>query len=115
MKNVLFLVDGTAHPQQYTHIVDQEFELLKKYLKNVMLRLKNENFVIGVMQFGGKQDPKMEVKFTSATDMSLLISRVDAIRQVKGSERYIGDALEIASNEVQRQKNCSCMILLLCH
>lgn len=59
-----------------------------------------DRFRIGIMQYGGYGKPKMEVELWEGTDATNLKRQIDAMRQVGGVKRMIGESLAVAGNKV---------------
>ena len=73
---------------------------IKNFIKQIVLELKNDKFKIGVMQFGGKREPTMDINFSDSADKDEFSFYVDSLRQRHGWQRYTGKALAAASQKV---------------
>ena len=100
-KDVLFIIDGTVNYGQYLKIRKKEWNQIKDFIKEIVSELNHDdNNRIGIMQYGGKRGPRMEVDFWERTDTSNLITKIHNIRQIGGRERKTGESLVIAGNKV---------------
>ena len=79
---------------------NEHFEEIKGFIGKVISGLDEDKFKIGVMQFGGRSEPTMEVHFSSNTTILTLMSALKTIKQHNGRERRMGEALEMASRKV---------------
>ena len=78
----------------------KEWKQIKHFVKEVVSELNGDNSRVGVMQYGGRREPKMEVDLSARTSAADLIYHIDNIRQIGGVERITGKSLHVASNKV---------------
>lgn len=98
-KDILFIIDGTVNYRRYWVTSGREFKQLKHFLKEVISELKGDKFNIGVMQYGRRNEPEMEIDFWEGDDLAY---QIDKIKQMGGEKRYTGATLAVASNKVSR-------------
>lgn len=101
-KDVLFIIDGTINYSQYLKIRRKEWNQIKDFVKEIVSELNDDNNRIGIMQYGGRRGPRMEVDFQERADTSDLITKIHNIRQIGGMERKTGESLVIAGNKVSQ-------------
>jgi hypothetical protein len=77
-----------------------EWNHIKQFMKEVVSELDSDNFRIGVMQYGGRREPRMEVDLWERTGTADLMYRIDNMRQISGAERMIGESMAIATSKV---------------
>ena len=101
-KDILFVIDGTVNYRQYLKIRRKEWNQIKDFVKGIVSEVNDDNNRIGIMQYGGRMKPRMEVDFWERTDTTNLITQIDDIKQISGRERKTGEALVTAGNKVSR-------------
>lgn len=101
-KDILFVIDGTVNYRQYLKIRRKEWNQIKDFVKGIVSEVNDDNNRIGIMQYGGRMKPRMEVDFWERTDTTNLITQIDDIKQIGGRERKTGEALVPAGNKVSR-------------
>jgi hypothetical protein len=99
-KDILFIIDGTVNYRQYWVTRKKEWKQTKHFIKEVVSELNGDNFRVGVMQYGGRREPRMEVDLWEGTSTADLMYQIDNIRPIGGVERITGKSLAIASNKV---------------
>ncbi|CAB4020613.1 Hypothetical predicted protein [Paramuricea clavata] len=98
-KDILFIIDGTVNYRHHWVTRKKEWKQIKHFVKEVVSELNGDNSRVGVMQYGGRRKPKMEVDLSARTSTADLIYRIGNIRQIGGVKRMTGKSLAIARNK----------------
>ena len=80
--------------------IKNEWNQIKQFIKEVVLELNTDSSRIGVMQYGGRREPKMEIDLWERTGTADLMYRIDNMRQIGRTRRMTGEALAMATNKV---------------
>lgn len=83
----------------------KEWRQTKHFIKEVLSEFDGDNFRVGMMQYGGRRKPRIEVDLWENVGIADLMFHIDNMRQIGGTERMTGKALAFAGNKV----GCDCI------
>ena len=99
-KDILFIIDGTYNYGRHRQTRKREWNQVKHFVKEIVSELNDDKFRIGIMIYGGRREPRVEVDLWVGDNTAHVLSKIDNIRQVRGRERNTGESLTIAAAKV---------------